>query len=137
MVRRPIALRRESEAEAGKLMPRGGSKKGERRGGAKPKNERSPFVKGHKLATGRPKGSPNKPKFDPHVAAVLNNDQISVAERERRIETYFAITGRRVRMPREVMLDAMRFFEEQAIEYHDVMAANMELAASATDEDVR
>ena len=115
-------------------MPRGGSKKGEHRGGAKPKNERSPFVKGHKLATGRPKGSSNKPKFDPNVAAILNNNKISVAERERRIESYFLITGRRMRMPKEIMIDAMRFFEEQAIDYHEVMAANMELAATAPND---
>lgn len=114
-------------------MPRGGSKKGEHRGGAKP--GRKGFQKGHKLARGRPAGSTNKPKFDPNVAAILNNDKISVAERERRIESYFMITGRRTRMPREVMLDAMRFFEEQAIDYHEIMEANMELAATApTDE---
>lgn len=118
-------------------MPRGGSKKGERRGGAKPKNERSPFVKGHKLATGRPKGSKNAPKHDVHVAEILNNAHISSAERERRIETYFAITGRRIRMPREVMLDAMRFFEDQAVDYHEIMTANMELAASAPTPEAR
>lgn len=118
-------------------MPRGGSKKGEHRGGAKPKANRSPFVKGHKLATGRPKGAKGKPKVDPVVAEVLNNPRLSAAERERRLESYFIITGRRMRMPKEVMIDAMRFFEDQAVEYHEIMTANMDLAAGAVDDAVR
>lgn len=121
-------------------MPRGGSKKGEHRGGAKPKGERG-FRKGHKLATGRPKNAKSKPlgaaQRDSEVVAIMNNPRLGPAEREKRLESYFVITGRRIRMPREVMLDAMRFFEDQAVEYHEVMTANMELAAGAEDDAVR
>jgi len=122
-------------------MPRGGSKKGERRGGAKSMAERSPFKPGHKLATGRPKNAKNKPlgaaQRDQEVVKIMNNPRLGPAEREERLESYFQITGRRIRMPREVMLDAMRFFEDQAVDYHEVMTANMDLAARAETDQAR
>lgn len=113
-----------------------GSKKGERRGGAKLGRRRSPFVNGHKIKGGRPAGAKSAPRIDHEVTKILNS-HASPAERERKMETYFIVTGRRIRMPREVMLDAMRYFEETAIEYHDVLQANLDASAAADTPEAR
>lgn len=113
----------------------GGSRKGERRGGAKPGHVRK-SAKPPPAATkraGRPPGAKNKPKLspiDPEVALILNK-RLSVATKERELEMYFTVTGRRERLPKEVLLSAMRYFEESAIEYSEVLRANLAAAAQA------
>lgn len=112
-------------------MP-GGSKKGERRGGAKGKRG---FQKGKSgNPAGRPIGSIGKSKFDPALGVILNK-QNSPLVKERELEMYFIAVGNRMRLPKEVMLDAMRYFEEAAIEWAEVVRANMApLAAAETPE---
>lgn len=109
-----------------------GSKKGERRGGAKPGHIRKSAAPAKRKA-GRPPGSKNRPKvtIEPGIVRILNK-RIPVERKERDLEMYFTVTGRRVRLPKEVMLDAMRYFEEGAIEYSEVLRANMEAAAKET-----
>lgn len=116
-------------------MPRGGSKKGERRGGAKKRGDfATRFKPGHK-SPGRPKGATDLARrHDPEVSRILNHRTMSPAQREQQMETYFLVTGQRLRMPREVMLDAMRYFENTAIEYHDVLQQNLNLAGAEPDE---
>jgi hypothetical protein len=115
-----------------------GSKKGERRGGAKPGHIRKTVVpaakkpKSPKSKGGRPFGSKNKPKYDPALVALLNKrGHGGIERREREIEMYRVITGKSVRLPKEVMLDAMRYFENSAVEYSQVLQANLEAAAEA------
>lgn len=117
-----------------------GSRKGERRGGAKPGHIRKsakPAVPAPAAAVkrkaGRPPGAPNKikPRIDPEVMLILNKRGVSIADREREVEMYFTITGRRERLPKDVLLNAMRYFEESAIEYSEVLRANLEAAARA------
>lgn len=123
----------------------GGSKKGERRGGAKPGHVRksaappSP-VQAMKRGPGRPPGAKNRPKddpkskhkpqYDPALVKILNK-RISVAEREQQLDMYYTIVGKSGRMPKEVMLDAMRYFEDSAVQYSKVLKANLVQAARA------
>lgn len=116
----------------------GGSRKGERRGGAKPGHVRksakpavAPAVAAARKA-GRPPGARNKPKYgpDPEVLLILNKRR-SVVEKERELEMYFTVVGRRERLPKDVLLSAMRYFEESAIEYSQVLRANLDAAAQA------
>jgi hypothetical protein len=118
-----------------------GSRKGERRGGAKPGHVRKtakPAIADPAAAVkrkaGRPPGSPNKkkPRIDPEVISILNKRGVSIADREREVEMYFTVVGRRERLPKDVLLNAMRYFEESAIEYSEVLRANLEAAAKAT-----
>jgi len=108
-----------------------GSKKGERRGGAKPGHIRKsaapakPRNKG-----GRPRGSENKSKFHAEVGVILNRHKTPL-QKEQELEMYFAAVGKRMRLPREVMLDAMRYFEESGIEWGQVLQANMIASAGA------
>jgi len=123
-----------------------GSRKGERRGGAKPGHIRKtakPVVPDPAAAVkrkaGRPPGARNKPKLsaiDPEVALILNK-RIAVSTKERELEMYFTVTGRRERLPKEVLLSAMRYFEESAIEYSEVLRANLEAAARAEGPDAQ
>lgn len=114
-----------------------GSRKGERRGGAKPGHIRkTPKVPKKPGKPGRPRGAPNKSKFDPELGVILNKRMPALA-REQELEMYFTVTGRRMRLPREVMLDAMRYFEETAIEYGEVLRANMQAAAGADSKEAR
>ncbi len=121
-----------------------GSRKGERRGGAKPGHIRKSAVPTSPIAAakrkaGRPPGARNKPKLmavDPEVAHLLNK-HISVATKERELEMYFTVVGRRDRLPKEVLLSAMRYFEETAIEYSQVLRANLESAAAAKGPDAQ
>ena len=119
----------------------GGSRKGERRGGAKPGRIRKTTgrAKPKRAAPkggGRPKGSKNKPKYDPALVKLLNK-RSPVERKEREIDMYRTITGRSFRMPKEVMLDAMRYFENSAVEYSEVLRANLEAAAEAKSPDER
>lgn len=113
----------------------GGSKKGERRGGAKPGHVRKSAKPALSLVkkAGRPAGSKNKvkPRIDPEVLLILNKRGKSIAEREKELEMYFTVTGRRERLPKDVLLNAMRYFEESAIEYSEVLRANLEAAGRA------
>lgn len=109
-----------------------GSRKGERRGGAKPGHIRkTPAGPKKPGKAGRPRGAPNKSKFDPQLGVILNK-HVSTLQREQELEMYFTVTGKRMRLPKEVMLDAMRYFEETAIEYGEVLRANLQAAAQAT-----
>lgn len=112
-----------------------GSRKGERRGGARPGHIRKsakPSVP-VKRSAGRPPGSKNKvkPRIDPEVMLILNKRGVSIADREKEVEMYFTITGKRERLPKDVLLNAMRYFEESAVEYSEVLRANLEAAARA------
>ena len=100
-----------------------GSKRGERRGAAKGGQSRIA-----KNPRGRPKT--RKSQLDPEIRQILLKSSGS-KETERKLEDYFLITGKRMRMPRDVMIDAMRYFEETALEYHDVLQQNLQLAAQA------
>lgn len=122
-----------------------GSRKGERRGGAKPrivrpaKGSKTGLGRGLGTGAGRAKGSLNKPKPDAVVRAkvleVLGSHK-SVAQKEKAIENYFTAVGRRMRLPKDVMLDAMRFFEDSAADWYDVLQANMQQSAlAASDEE--
>lgn len=122
-----------------------GSRKGERRGGAKPGHIRKsakPAVLGVtavvKRKPGRPPGAPNKPKprVDPEVLRILN-ERRPLVERDKKLEMYFTIIGRRERLPKDVLLGAMKYFEECAIEYAEVLRANLEAAAKATGPEAR
>lgn len=117
-----------------------GSRKGERRGGARPGHIRKSAkpatpdpAAAVKRKAGRPPGSPNKlkPRVNPEVVQILNKRGVSIANREKELEMYFLITGRRERLPKDVLLGAMRYFEESAIEYSEVLRANLEAAARA------
>lgn len=120
-----------------------GSRKGERRGGAKPsvlrvkkadkpagssapKKPRAP----QEQNGGRRYGSHSKPSFDPHVGVLLTKNR-SPLKREQELEMYFLITGKRMRMPKEVMLDAMGYFEDRAVQHVQVAYANLEMAEQA------
>lgn len=112
-----------------------GSKKGERRGGAKGKRN---WVSNPNLGQdgGRNKGSKDKPKvvIGQEVMRIMNS-RMQQEAKERQMERYFIVTGKRLRMPKEVMLAAMAFFEEAAVEDVEIMQANLELAGSAESED--
>lgn len=116
----------------------GGSRKGERRGGAKPGHIRKTAAPA-KPRGGRPKGSKNKPKYDPALVALLNKRGPAGApeRKERELQMYRTIVGSSVRLPKEVMLDAMRYFEASAVEYAEVLRANLEAAARAQSPDER
>lgn len=105
-----------------------GSKKGERRGGAKP---------GRQKTGGRQKGVTNRPKFDP-VAGLNPAAHRSRLQLEDEQQMYFLATGTSQRLPRDVMLDAMRYFENTANEYMKVFEANMaaELEALKTGDQI-
>jgi hypothetical protein len=122
----------------------GGSRKGERRGGAKPRLVRKPpkskavkaMLAGPRKG-GRPPGAKNKPKRDQLLVEILNK-RVPPDKKEAEVEMYFTVIGRRARMPKEIMLDAARYFEESAIEYAEVLRANLKLQAAAkTDEELR
>jgi len=113
-----------------------GSKKGEHRGGAKGKRFASnahlidPAV--HKSR----KGSKDKPKvvIGQEVMRIMNS-RMQPEVKQIQMERYFIVTGKRLRMPKEVMLAAMSFFEEAAIEDVEIMQANLELAGSAASDE--
>jgi hypothetical protein len=121
-----------------------GSKKGERRGGAKPRIVRKPKIegatkRGFGTGGGRQVGSKNKPKTEEKMKQRVNeilNRHIPVARKEQEIEAYFMAVGKRLRLPKEVMLDAMRYFEEGAIEWAEVQRGNLLKSGLAkTDEE--
>jgi hypothetical protein len=118
----------------------GGSRKGERRGGAKPGHIRKSAAPAKRMPRGgRPKGSKNKPKYDPALVALLNKRGPAGApeRKEQELQMYRTIVGSSMRTPKEVMLDAMRYFEASAIEYAEVLRANLEAAALARSPDER
>ena len=121
-----------------------GSRKGERRGGAKPRIVRTPrkpsVGRGFGTGGGRAKGVKNKPKTEEQMKARVNqilSRHIPVARKAEEIEHYFMAVGKRLRLPKEVMLDAMRFFEESAIEWGEVQRANLIQSAMATTAEER
>lgn len=121
-----------------------GSRKGERRGGAKPRIVRTPKPdkpgRGFGTGAGRAKGVKNKVKPDEVVRARVNEilaSHRSTPQKEKAIEAYFLAVGRRMRLPKEVMLDAMRYFEENAIEWGEVQHANMVKSATAKSSEER
>ena len=81
---------------------------------------------------GRALGVGNKPKkidvLQPLEHRRIHRGQFEL-ESER--DLYRLATGDRARLPREVMLSAMRYFEETAIEYMDVLKANMDAELEA------
>ena len=113
-----------------------GSKKGERRGGAKKrpyalanlKGKRGPGAKGQKL----------KPVVEiaKEVIQILGS-RAEVGTKEEKLEHYFVVTGKRLRLPKEVMLAAMSFYEETAIEDIELMQANLECAGKSEDKEAR
>lgn len=108
----------------------GGSKKGEHRGGAKPKRHWTPNPEfGKSVRGGKSKGTKNKPRGEiaKEVLQILGS-KAEPATKELKLETYFLISNKRLRMPKEVMLAAMAFFEETAIEDVELMYANLERA---------
>lgn len=131
-----------------------GSRKGERRGAADPNHIRKTaapprlgnpkFKKGMaKVAgSGRKKGSLNKkPPPEgwavPELVALINRRSVGPEKMQRDVEMYFLITGKRERMPREVLLSAMRYFEETAIDYAGVLRANLQAEAAAETAEAR
>lgn len=121
-----------------------GSRKGEKRGGAKPAGLRKPrgFEPGGTGKRGRPKGMPTRAKppihatKDPEIRAILGK-HVAVTKREKDLEMYFLVVGNRMRLPKDVMLDAMRYFEETAIDYGQLAQANMEREAAAENPEDR
>ena len=116
-----------------------GSRKGERRGGAKPRLGRAPKP-GKVPGSGRRKGSGNKPKKDAVVQAKVGeilNRHISAGRKEQALEAYLLATGHRMRLPKEVMLTAMRYFEETAIDWGEVLKANLIQSATASSPEAR
>lgn len=116
-----------------------GSRKGERRGGAKPgriRKDKLPVPGGAiRKKGGRPKGSTNKSRFSREIGVILDK-QMTPLKREQALEMYFMAIGERMRLPKEVMLDAMRYFEETGISWAETVRANMPLLAAAkTQED--
>jgi hypothetical protein len=107
----------------------GGSKKGERRGGAK----KGAFKKPARV--GRPRGAlnkvPSQTEFNREVGVILGKNKSALAKEEE-LEMYFLAVGKRMRLPKEVMLDAMRYFEESGIEWGEVVRANMIKSAMST-----
>ena len=116
-----------------------GSKKGERRGGANPNHIRKTAapakVKVPSVARVKRGRGPDKSPIDPGVAKLVNRDKVPAARMERDLDMYFTITGRRERLPRDVMLSAMRYFEENAIDYANVLRQNLLLAGQVDDDD--
>lgn len=91
-------------------MPRGGSKRGEHRGGAK--GER-----------GRPPG----PRFDPAKGVVGRGPRQKHAKSllsVQREENMRVLLNSGI-MPKDVMLSAMRYFQDAADQYRAVMQANL------------
>lgn len=117
-----------------------GSRKGERRGGAKPGKRHwvsnpdlnKPGVRGNR------KGVKDKPRVEiaKEVMAILASKS-EVATKEQKLEHYFIASGKRMRMPKEVMLCAMAFYEETAIEDVELMQANLACAAQAESKEAR
>ena len=112
-----------------------GSRKGERRGGAKPGKRHwtpNPDIgkPGHR---GSRKDVKNKPKVDiiDHDIAKIMNSRVPAVAKERALENYFMVTGKSDRMPKDIMFSASRHFEQTAVEYYDVMQANLASAALA------
>jgi len=116
-----------------------GSRKGERRGGAKPKITRKPpnpargFGSGKGKGSGKagkPPGTVDKSKFLSDVGVILNKHRTPLQKQDE-LEMYFLAVGKRMRLPKEVMLDAMRYLEEMAIDWGQVLQANMVGSAAA------
>ena len=107
-----------------------GSRKGERRGAADPNHirrtaapakQRKPKALGGVAKVGSAGG----------LASIINRPRVGPAQMERDVEAYFLISGKRERLPKDIMLSAARYFEETAIQYARVMQANMVAAAQA------
>lgn len=110
-----------------------GSRKGEKRGGANPNRIKTgPSVQFSPRAAvlKKAKGKTASFKDDP-VLANIARSELNGMNKPQQIQLFQIASGKNITLPREVMLDAMRYFQETAIEYYEVMRANMERAASA------
>lgn len=111
-----------------------GSRKGERRGGANPNRPKRahPTGKPHTNVRKAAKRAGLKPvAFDDPVLASVIRAKVPPAQTERQLEAYRMASGENLRLPKEVMLGMMHYFEETTHEYHQVMGENMQRAAAA------
>lgn len=97
-----------------------GSKKGERRGGAKPRDPTA--------AIGRKSGI----RFDPQKGVIAKHRRKMTQERERQMD--YMIAGNIDLMPRDAMLSAMRYYADRAKEELDLNRANMAIVAKTPAE---
>lgn len=109
-----------------------GSRKGERRGAADPNHIRRTAAPAKQR---KPKALGGVPKVGSAggLASIINRPRVGPAQMERDVEAYFLISGKRERLPKDIMLSAARYFEETAIQYSRVLAANMQAAAQAVE----
>jgi hypothetical protein len=106
-----------------------GSRKGERRGAADPNHIRKTAAP---AKARKPKPLGGVPKLGSvGLARIVNRPRVGPEQMERDVEAYFLISGKRERLPKDIMLSAARYFEETAIQYARVMQANMVAAAQA------
>lgn len=105
-----------------------GSRKGERRGGANPNHVRKTAAPPKKRKPGQ--RGPDKTFVEPGLKNILVKRKGATAM-EREIKMYDMIVGRSTRLPKDVMMDAMRYFENSAIDYAEVLRENMRRAAEA------
>lgn len=70
------------------------------------------------------------------VGEILNR-HISAGQKEKAIEAYLLATGHRMRLPKDVMLTAMRYFEETAIDWGEVLRGNLVKSAMAESDEER
>lgn len=106
-----------------------GSRKGERRGAADPNHIRKTAAPAKQR---KPKPLGGVPKLGSvGLARIVNRPRVGPEQMERDVEAYFLISGKRERLPKDIMLSAARYFEETAIQYARVMQANMVAAAQA------
>lgn len=106
-----------------------GSRKGERRGAADPNHIRKTAAP---AKARKPKPLGGVPKLGSvGLARMVNRPRVGPEQMERDVEAYFLISGKRERLPKDIMLSAARYFEETAIQYARVMQANMVAAAQA------
>jgi hypothetical protein len=108
-----------------------GSRKGERRGAADPNHIRKTAAP---AKARKPKPLGGVPKLGSvGLARIVNRPRVGPEQMERDVEAYFLISGKRERLPKDIMLSAARYFEETAIQYSRVLAANMQAAAQAVE----
>lgn len=107
-----------------------GSRKGEHRGAANPNRvRRAPSVK--KPRTSKPRRRNIVGMLDEGTALVVNSKARFVADQER--ELYMLATGEVQRLPKDVMVSTMQYFERVALDWMSVMHANMQAEVAATN----
>lgn len=115
-------------------MPRGGSKKGEHRGQLR-RSLKSPTDQKVIRRGRKPKGAYTA-LFDPKRGVVrkVNSKHRLTVERESAMATMISGNVLANILPREVMLDGMRYYFEQWNEFRTLVQANVALAGSAKTE---